>query len=223
MTWSNTASVWDHLAIATPPPSGDDGLIVSVAEAMTHCRVIPQVGGPFDETEWFRDSLWAAQHAIEGPRGGGIALLNAQWRLSLDVWPGDYFVVPIAPAISVDEITFLPFGSNMGDAYLTLDPSQYVFDLDADPPHVRRAFGVVWPILAIVPGSVKVKFTSGFAAAAADWPDDKRDLKVAIKLLVAHWYDHRSAVVGVDNRDSSTPLPLGVDFILDRYRVGRLG
>ena len=37
-------------------------------------------------------------------------------------------------------------------------------------------------------------------------------------LLVGHWYEHREAVVGVDARDSSTPLPLGVDRILDAYR-----
>jgi uncharacterized phiE125 gp8 family phage protein len=223
VAWSNTASVWDHLALVTPPPSDASGLLVSVAEAMVQCRATPQPGGPFDETSWFEDALWSAQAEVEGPRGAGIALLTQQWRLSVDVWPEDYVVIPIPPVVSVDQITYLPFGSNQGDAYLTLDPSQYVFDLDADPVHVRRAFGVVWPILAIVPGAVKITFTTGFADTVADFPVQHRRLKSAIKLLVAHWYAHREAVVGVDARDSSTPLPLGVDFILDKYRVGRLG
>lgn len=217
-------SVWDHLAIVTPPPSGDDGLIVSVAEAMTHCRVIPQPGGPFDETGWFKRTLNTAQGMIQGPRGGGIALLNQQWRLSLDMWPSSYILVPLGPVISIDAITYLPFGSPQGDPYLTLDPGQYVYDLDADPPRIRRALGVVWPLVAQPqPGAVKVTFTCGFAASVKDWPDSAAELQTAILLLVEHWYEHRSAVVGVDARDSSTPLPIGVDSILDRYRAGRLG
>ena len=92
-------------------------------------------------------------------------------------------------------------------------------DLDADPVHIRRHFGVVWPLLGITPGAAKVKFTTGFGATADAVPED---LKHAVLLLVSHFYNHRDAVVGVDNRDSSGPLPLGVDSILDRYRVGRI-
>jgi uncharacterized phiE125 gp8 family phage protein len=218
------SGVWDHLALVTPPPQDATGLLVSVAEAMTHCRVVPQPGGPFDETTWFTRRLWAAQSTIEGPRGGGIALLTQQWRLSLTRWPEYYFYLPLTPTKSVDEITYLPFGSNMGDAYLTLDPSMYTYDLDADPVRVQRAFGVVWPIVAIVPGAIKCTFTCGFADAVDDMPmNTLGDMQEAILLLVGHWYSHREGVVGVDNRDSSGPLPLGVDYILDRYRVGRLG
>ena len=63
-------------------------------------------------------------------------------------------------------------------------------------------------------GAVKVTFTAGFGDASTI-PDD---LKAAVKLLIGHWYEHREAVVGVEARDSSTPLPLGVDLILDGYR-----
>lgn len=36
----------------------------------------------------------------------------------------------------------------------------------------------------------------------------------AVKLLVAHWYVNREAVVGVENRDSSTELPIGFRDLL---------
>lgn len=220
-----TSSVWDHLALVTPPPAGDAGMIVSVAEAMTQCRVMPNAG--LDETQWFIDAIYTAQQAINGPLGGGVPLLTQQWRLSLDRWPRDYIQIPMGPVQSIDSITYLDlaYSPNVlpaGDP-TTGANGQYVFDLDASPVHIRRAFGVVWPLLGIIPGAVKVLFTCGFAATPEAWPDDKRDLKQAIKLLVSHYYNHRDAVVGVEGRDSSTALPLGVDYILDRYRVGKFG
>lgn len=208
------SGVWNRLTRIAPAPDAEPGLIVSVDQAMQQCRVTP--GGMIDESEWFADTILASQLAIEGPRGGGIGLLTSQWRLSLDRWPVDYIIVPIVPIVSIDSITYL---DTAYDEH-TLAVDQYVYDLDADPVHVRRAFGVVWPILGIIPGAVKVTFTVGFGDTAESVP---ADLKHAVKLMVSHYYNHRDAVVGVEGRDSSAPLPLGVDAILDRYRVGRLG
>lgn len=214
-------SQWDHLAIVTPPPQDDDGLIISVAEAMLHCRVTPGAG--IDETAWFVDNIFAAQAMIEGPRGGGIPLLTQQWRLSIDnPWPA-HIVVPLTPVQSIDEITYLDT-AYQPQTLAAGDPPNgagglYVYDLDADPVHIRRAMNVTWPDLGIIPGAIKVLFTCGFG----DPVDVPRDLKQAVKLLVSHWYNHRDAVVGVEGRDSSTPLPLGVDAIFDRYRAGRFG
>lgn len=209
-------SAWSHLTQITPPPLDDTGMIVSVAEAMLHCRVTP--GGGIDETDWFRDAIYTAQAEIEGPEGCGVSLLTQQWRLSINRWPMDYIILPLGPVVSVDQITYLDLGFNEN----TLDPTQYKFDLDAKPVHIRRAFAVVWPLLGIIDGAAKIEFTTGYCDTGADWPADRRDMKSAIKLLVSHYYNHRDAVVGVEGRDSSTPLPIGVDRILDRYRVGRV-
>lgn len=221
--WGNS-SVWDHLTLVTPPPSGEAGLIVSVADAMQHCRVTP---GGIDETQWFIDAIWGAQQMLDGPSGGGVPLLTQQWRLSVDKWPDDYIIVPMVPVQSIDSITYLDLGYNENTLPGGGDPAtgaggQYVYDLDANPVHIRRAFGVVWPLLGIIPGAVKVTFTCGIAATPATWPDRYRDIRQFIKLMVSHYYNHRDAVVGVEGRDSSTPLPLGVDAILDKYRVGRV-
>lgn len=208
-----SSGVWDHLARVSDIPTDESGLIVSVAEAMKQCRVTPT--GLIDETDWFVDAIYAGQGEIDGPKGAGVCLLTQQWRLSLDRWPADYIEVPLGPTQSIDRIDYLDL------AYVshTLPEEQYVYDLDADPVHIRRAFGVVWPLLGIIPGAVKVTFTAGFGDTAAKVP---RDLKQAVKLMVSHYYNHRDAVVGVEGRDSSAVLPKGVDAILDRYRVGQI-
>jgi uncharacterized phiE125 gp8 family phage protein len=217
MAWAPSKSTaWDHLTLVTPPPADETGMIVSVAEAMLQCRVSP---GGIDETSWFTDAIYAAQGEIEGPNGAGIALLTQSWRLSLDRWPRDYIVVPLGPVVSIDGITYQDEAFNVQ----TLGVSNYVFDLDASPVHIRRAINATWPTLGVIPGAIKVSFTAGFVATGPAWPARLRDLKQAVKLLVSHYYNHRDAVVGVEGRDSSAVLPKGVDAILDRYRVGRFG
>ena len=200
---------WTRLA-RVAAPSGD---VVTRDEAKAHLRVA------FPDDDVLIDGyIAAALGAVDGPKGAGICLLEQQWRLSLDGFPcrsglarrEPSIEIPLGPVTSIDQITYL---DQNGDQQ-TLDPSIYVYDLDAKPVRIQRAFGQAWPAVRCQPGSVKVKFTAGFGAAA-DVPDD---LKIAIKLLVGHYYEHREAVVGVDNRDSSAPLPLGVDLVLDRYR-----
>lgn len=199
---------WTRLRLVTPPPAGPSGLIVSVADAMAQCRVTP--GGLINETAWFERTIRAAQRRIDGPRGAGVALLTATWRMSLDRWPDEYAIIPLGPTQSIESITFQDTAYNV----VTLDPSQYRYDLDQDPVLIVRTINVAWPELGIVPGAVKITFKAGFGDTAADVPED---LQHAVLLLVSHWYNHRDAVVGVDNRDSSAELPLGVQPIIDRY------
>ena len=205
---------WTRLARVTAP-SGD---IVTLGEAKAHLRV-----DFADDDDLIGGLIEAAIGAIDGPKGVGVCLLTQQWRLSLDGLPctGSWWrrepsmrrsiEIPLSPVISVDEITYL----DLGGVRQTLDASLYVYDLDAKPLRIERAFGQVWPQARHQPGSVKVTFTAGFGEDATGIP---ADLKAAMKLLIGHYYVHREAVVGVDNRDSSAPLPLGVDLILNRYR-----
>ena len=59
---------------------------------------------------------------------------------------------------------------------------------------------------------VKITITAGFGAA----DDVDEGLKVAIKMLVGHWYDNRETVVmGM----SAIELPMAVSALLARYRV----
>ena len=198
---------------------------LTLAQVKAQCRV--------DAADATEDALLnllmaAAQAKLEGPSGIGIPLVSSQWRLSLDSfyrqdhaqrgWDWDFWDfgsrgirIPLAPVISIDSVTYLD-GTGQRQ---TLDPAVYAYDLDAQPVVVRPASGQFWPPSLSNPGAVKISFTAGYASAAAV----PADLKQAMLLLVGHWYANREAVVGVNNRDSSAELPLGVQPILDRYAV----
>ncbi len=200
---------WARLARVTAP----QGSPLALADLKRHLRV-----DYTDDDALIEGYARAALAQIEGPRGAGICLLTQQWRLSLDGLPcrGGWrrepsIEIPMGPVVSIDGVTYL---DTSGDLQ-TLDPALYVYDLDARPVRIVRAFQQSWPACQPQPGSVKVTFTAGFGDKPGNVP---HDLKVAAMLLVGHWYEHREAVVGVDARDSSTPLPLGVDRILDAYR-----
>lgn len=201
--WLGDHSGWASLARTTAPA---DGPVVTLAQAKAQCRIDHP-----DDDDYLNTLIGAAVAHIDGPYGAGVPLLTQSWRLSLDRWPLDSIIVPLSPVLSIDKITYVDLAYTLN----TLASSLYVYDLDAQPVRIRRSFGSIWPITGLEPGAVKVDFTCGLDPVPAD-------IQHAILLLVSHWYQNREAVVGVENRDSSTIMPLGVDAILDRYRAGRI-
>jgi uncharacterized phiE125 gp8 family phage protein len=197
--------MWDRLAFKS-----GGGAVMTLDEAKAHLRV-----DSTDSDDLITALIGAAQAAIEGPRGIGVALLTQVWELRLDGWPVYEIRIPLGPASLVNSIKY----RDLANVQQTLDPAQYVYDLAYDPLVIRRSYGAYWPPALPQPGAVVINFNCGFGDDASAIP---LDLKQAMLLLVGHFYEHREAVVGVDNRDSSAELPLGVSAILERYRAGRI-
>lgn len=63
---------------------------------------------------------------------------------------------------------------------------------------------------------VRISFRAGYGDAADDVP---APIRLALLQLVAHWYEHREAVAGVD---AVRLLPFGVAALLAPYRLVRL-
>jgi uncharacterized phiE125 gp8 family phage protein len=155
------------------------------------------------------------------------AFVTQTWRLSLDAFPSpargcrslesgqhglhDPILIPLAPVIAVSSLTYV---DTAGDTQ-TWSSSNYTVDADAEPARVVPAYGVAWPATRDVPNAVKVTFTAGYGAASAV-PDG---VKVAIRMLAAHWYENREAVA-VEQGVTTAPVPMAVDALLGRYRWG---
>ena len=65
-----------------------------------------------------------------------------------------------------------------------------------------------------IEGNVVVDYTAGYT----NCPEE---IKVAMKMLIGHWYSHREAVyVSTGSVTSkSSPIAMGVDAILNQYKV----
>lgn len=191
------AQVWDHLRVA---------LTGSPAQ-------------PVDK-DYIATLLAAATSLLDGRDGIlGRCLVTQEWDLTLDAFPsGDCIALPLPPIQSVTSIVY----TDTAGATQTLAADKYALSADrAWRPRVDIAWGESWPATRDVRDAVTVRFVAGYASGNS--PEDGSAVPGAIlaamKLLIAHWYEHREAVnVGNIVND----MPKGVDALLAPLRVRSL-
>ena len=151
------------------------------------------------------DCLRAAITAIEGRTGK--ALLTRVWRWSVSAWRDlGRQVLPVAPVSAVTG-----FAIRDRNGVETPVPAGWRLAADLHRPAVV-ATGLVLPTIP-VGGSAEFVFEGGFAA---EWSGVPADLRQAVLLLAAHYYEHRLSVV------EGGGLPAGVASMIERYRNVRL-
>lgn len=208
---------------ATPP--------VSLEEAKLHLRV-----DTADDDTLIEGLIDAAVAHLDGYSGVlGRAMIAQTWELSLDHFPGRHAALggfltglsagrrhgrhhhparihlPLPPLIAVASIAYVdPQGATQ-----TLDPSQYAV-LEGPVAAIDPVWGVTWPATRHQARAVTITFSCGYGAASTDVP---KSLIVAIKMLVGHFYANGEAVVGIDQRGTPMPTPLGVDRLITPFRV----
>lgn len=189
--------------ILTSGPSAEP---VSLDEAKLHCRVDGEA-----EDILIGSLILAARLHIE--RSLDVALVSQSWSLYLDQWPDKTFVeLPLSPLISVDAIRlYSPTGS-----FVTLDPSLFVLDPVSRRPRLARHQGQSWPLPGRNVNGIEIAFTAGYGAAADDVP---MPVRLAIKMLVAHWYEAREPVLFGETTD---PVPSTVAKLIAPYRSVKL-
>lgn len=97
-----------------------------------------------------------------------------------------WFPVSYPPLISVTSIVYI---DTNGDQQ-TLAADQYRVDNVSEPGRITPAFSVSWPATRDVTNAVILTYSAGYGDAV----DVPTRVKAAIKLLVAHWYEHREDV-----------------------------
>jgi len=159
-----------------------------------------------DEDTYVTALITAARTHLEEITGRSF--ITQTWQLTLDEW-GSMITLPRPPAASVTSITY----TDTDGAEQTLAADQYTLASEALPGYILPAWGVSWPSLRDVPENVVVTYTAGFGDAAANVPET---LRLAVKMLVAHWYENREpAVIGT----SAGSVPFTVAALVAPYRV----
>lgn len=143
------------------------------------------------------------------------AYLTQTWDLFLDNFPREDsgldipIIIPRWPLQSIAGVFYTPYGSTEQ----TLAGSNYTVDPGSPGPgrvvpnspllgtFVYAGFGL-WPTNQLVAArGVRVRFTSGYASPDVIPDQDLQHLR----LLVAHWYQHR---------DADQAIPAGIDQLL---------
>lgn len=187
------------IEIATPPDP-----LVNTAAMMRHLRIDLLIGDDADTvaknnetSQDVADYVMAAQMHIDGPDGSLDRCIGRQQLIAhVSEYDSGDIRLPYGPIISVDAVTYK---SAAGDTVI-VDPTLYFLERGN---RVRKAFNLGW-----ASSGVSVKYTAGYATPPAP-------LVQAVKLLAAHFYEHRLAVAELGMQ----ALPIGVDRLIQPYRT----
>lgn len=138
----------------------------------------------------------------------GRALVTETWRLALDDLPRDRVLrLPVGPLVAVTALRTRDDDGGATDwpvtgLVLAKSPALLLLPNAVGSAERRPQLGI------------EIDYQAGYGAA----PDVPADLKQALAMLVAHWFEHREAV----SAEGGTDLPLGVAALLAPYREARL-
>jgi uncharacterized phiE125 gp8 family phage protein len=184
--------------IVIEPPSP----VVSVEDAKMHLRVEHS-----EDDSLIAGLIAAATGWLDGPDGWlGRALGGQVLEWQADGWPCNDFALPYPPLVEVISVSYV---DPEGDEQTWDFPTPLYFD---DLPTVRGR-----------PHDIKIRYRAGYGAFNSEDPPVwvnaiPAQLRAAILMLVAQWYETREAVtVGV----SAEEVPMSVKALVQLYRVYR--
>lgn len=166
---------------------------VLLAEAKAHLRL--EVA---DEDDFVAALIAAARIAVEAETRR--ALIAQRWRVLAETWPAAGILLPVTPVLTLDVVR----GIDAAGVATALPLAGFALE----PADNRvRAKAAVAPA-----SSYEIDFTAGYGVSAADVP---QPLRQAIRMLVTHWFEHRSAVT---LGDIAVATPSGYRALVAPYR-----
>lgn len=175
---------------------------VSLAEARLWLRIDHD-----DEDALIAGLIVAARIMIEAEIGQ--VLLAQTWRLVVQGWPPDGRLwVPMGPVLDIygGTVTLSP------DEVMLMPPESFRVMPFTDPP-VVEILSIPYPGRAT--GMLSLDLSIGFGATPDDVP---APIRLAIKRLIALWYEEREA-----GPEAKPGLPPGIASLLRPFRRLRLG
>jgi uncharacterized phiE125 gp8 family phage protein len=137
------------------------------------------------------------------------ALITQSWRLIRDTWPYGGRV-PALP-VPLRQLTAARIYRADGSTQ-SIDPASFIVETAAAPAVLSFANGAT-PAPGRVAAGIELDIVAGYGDSAADVP---ADLRQAIRLLVAHWYENRG-LIAVGQQVGL--LPASAAALIAPYRV----
>jgi uncharacterized phiE125 gp8 family phage protein len=156
-----------------------------------------------DEDDYIEILITAARNHVE--KYCNILLATQIVDLKCDSWC-DFSRLSVAPFQSVSEVTYIaPDGADS-----TVASSDYELRAEALEGEIVRAYGKQWP--STQRGS---RIT---VSAIVGYDEVPPAVKLAMLLLIGHWFENREAVT--TDQKGLADLPMAVDSLLSNHRRG---
>ncbi|MEX0859719.1 MAG: head-tail connector protein [Cucumibacter sp.] len=138
------------------------------------------------------------------------AMIDQNWRVILDAWPqGDEVSLPLGPFRALLAVRIF----DEAGAATELPLAQFLPETGSAPGRIVLPGTVAGTPLARERLAVEIDFTAGYGEDPGDVP---AGLKQALMSLVAHWFEHREAVLMAG---SGAIVPASFDQLIAPYRV----
>lgn len=141
-----------------------------------------------------------------------LSILERTYELTTDCF-GE-IELPRPPVHSIESVKYI----DVNGVEQTLSTAIYMLDNRAHlrPAMLRLKYEQSWPDHRRESGAIRVRYVAGFRLEDSPPLDVvPESLRQAMHLLIAHYWSNREAV-GADLRE----LPMGVCYLLGKYRVG---
>tara|TARA_R100000458_G_scaffold58935_1_gene68114 strand:+ start:578 stop:1159 length:582 start_codon:yes stop_codon:yes gene_type:complete len=156
---------------------------ITLGEAKAHLRVLTD-----DDDQLIRGYIKAATAYCEQAVPGSRSLVRQTWDWKKHDFLADSFDLPRPPLQSVTHIKY--YATNTSTGLTTLSSTAYLVHKPDRLPgtielHPNKG---AWPTVADRADAVQIRFVAGYTTIP-------EQAKHAIKLLVAHYYEDRSAIL----------------------------
>ena len=204
------ADVKAHLRIDT----GDEDALLQSLILTSRLHIEVALGLALIQQTWscFFDRWPALQDARGAPlQPAGVVFTVADPRARLDA-ASDAVMLPIHPIQSVDAIRV--YAEDGTFAALPLDG--FSIDRASNPARVVRQFSTATPTPGRRVNGIELSVTAGFGPNPSDVP---ASIRLALLMLVAHWYEHRDpGEIG----SAAAKVPQLISALLSPYLPVRL-
>jgi uncharacterized phiE125 gp8 family phage protein len=176
---------------------------LTLVEAKAHCRVDHS-----DDDAMISGLIDAAVSHLDGHSGVlGRCMIEQTWELYYDNFPSGPLRIPLGNLMAITTVEYV---DPISAIYVTWDAANYEVDSVSVDGWVIPVD--VWPTPMDTSNAIRVTFTAGYGAAAADVP---AAIRAAMLLLIGHWYANREAVV---IGETPTPLPMAANALITPFR-----
>jgi uncharacterized phiE125 gp8 family phage protein len=152
---------------------------ITLAQAKLHCRVDVS-----DDDTLLTLAISAARRAAE--QRMTRALITQTWELALDAFPSAEIELPMPPVQSITSVKY----TDTSGVEQTISASDYTLDTYGARHWLIPAQGVSWPSAIDAANAVKIRFITGYGAAATV----PEDIKAWLLLAIGTFYANRETV-----------------------------